>query len=152
MVEGRRLFTSGSLAIGSMGEVHPAIVRTFDVPQKIYYAELNLNDMIKVRKKDDKMEDLPLYPSSERDWTITLKKEAPIQEVFSAVRSIASPMVQDVVLLDVYESERLGKERKNVTFHFVYRDRSKTLSQAEVDGEHASLTQETLRLLGKDVI
>lgn len=143
---------AGSLAIGSLGEVHPAIVRTLDIPQRIFYAEFNLHDLIQVRVPETKMVDLPLYPSSERDWTITLKKEAPIQEVFTAVRSIQSLMLEEVCLLDVYENERLGKERKNVTLHFVYRDLKKTLSQAEVDAEHARLTQATLHLLGKDVI
>lgn len=143
---------TGSHVLGHLGEIHPAIVRRLDVPQRIFYAELNLHDLIRERKKERKMHQLSLYPSSERDWTITLKEPTPIGEVFSAMRSIPSKLLEDVSLLDVYCSDRLGKERKNVTFHFVYRDHKKTISQEEVDTEHARLTQETLRLLGKAVI
>ncbi len=142
----------GSLVVGSLGEVHPTIVQELDVGQRIFYAELNLHDLIKVRKKEQKMTLLPLYPASERDWTITLKEETPIQEVFTAIRSIQSKLLEELSLLDIYQNEKLGKGRKNVTFHFVYRDRTKTVSQEEVDAEHAKITQEALQLLGKAVI
>lgn len=143
---------SDSLQLGHLGEIHPTIVRRLDIPQRIFYAEFHLHDLIQMRKTGEKMQELALYPSSERDWTITLKKEISIGDVFSAIKSISSNLLEEVSLLDVYCSERLGKERKNVTFHFVYRDRKKTVSQQEVDEEHANLTQETLRLLGKAVI
>ncbi len=36
--------------IGSMGEIHPAIQRRLDVPQKIYFAEFTLHDVLRLRK------------------------------------------------------------------------------------------------------
>ena len=140
------------MVIGSLGEIHPTITRDLDVPQRIYYAELNLHDLIQLCQRDHKMKELPLYPSSERDWTLTLKVDTNIQDVLKAIERSQSKILEDISLLDVYQSERLGKEKKNVTFHFIYRDRNKTLSQEEVDTEHSRLTQEALRFLGKEVI
>ena len=64
----------------------------------------------------------------------------PIEEVFRLIHAIPSRSLDEVSLVDIYRSEKLGKESKNVTFHFVYRDEAKTLSQDEVDAEHARLT------------
>jgi len=46
----------------------------------------------------------------------------------------------------VYCSEKLGKEKRNVTFHFVYRDRKKTVAQEAVDAEHARITSQILTM------
>jgi phenylalanyl-tRNA synthetase beta chain len=143
---------SDGIALGYIGEVHPAVLRQLDVPQDIYYAEINLHEVAQVRKTGLKMRELPHFPSSERDWTITLYHDFPIGDALAAIRSISSPLLESATLLDVYCSERVGKERKNVTFHFVYRDRNKTVSQEEVDAEHARITQEVLRILGKAVV
>lgn len=139
----------GSLEVGSLGEVHPAITRRLDVSQRILFAELNLHDLIKVRKPLGKMKEISLYPSSERDWTITLPENIPIYKVFSAMQNLPSTLLEDVSLLDIYRSEKLGPGLKNATFHFVYRDLQKTVSQDVVDAEHARLTSEALKTINQ---
>ena len=138
-----------SLEIGSIGELHPGIIRRLDVPQRIYFAELNLHDMIQVRQVDYVMQDIPIYPGSERDWTVTLQEQIPVQQIFDIIRSIPSNLLKDVQLLDIYRSEKLGENLKNVTLRFVYRDNQKTISQEAVDGEHARIMRETILKLEK---
>lgn len=143
---------AGTLAVGSLGEVHPKIQRKIDVPQRILYAELNLHDLFQVRKDEFKMVELPFYPGSERDWTLTLDEETPISEVLDKIQLIRSDVLEKVSILDVYRSDKLGNKRKNVTFNFLYRDREKTISQETVDAEHDRVTKEVLNALGKVVI
>lgn len=143
---------AGKLKIGSLGEIHPALTRGIDLPHRVYYAEFNLHDLMQVQKPIISMKPLPLYPSSERDWTVTLSEETPAQGLLNAARQHASSLLESVELVDIYRSDRLGKEKKNVTLHFVYRDAEKTVAQEAVDAEHARLTQEVLKQLGKDVI
>lgn len=129
----------GPLEIGSFGEVHPAVQRRLDVPQRILFAEINLHALFQHRKQDVKMQQIPLYPGSERDWTITLKEDVQIAVVFDAVYAEPSALLVDLALLDVYQSDKLGKGLKNVTFRFFYRDSTKTIAQEEVDAEHARI-------------
>jgi phenylalanyl-tRNA synthetase beta chain len=131
-----------SLEIGSLGEIHPAIVRKLDVPQRIFFAELNVNDMLQVRNTQCKMKPLPIYPGSERDWTITIDEKMEISKLLDLIKSVPSSLLENISLLDIYRSEKLGGELKNVTFRFVYRDNKKTLAQEEVDREHARITNE----------
>lgn len=129
-----------SLELGSMGEIHPAILRRLDVTQRILFAEINLHDLFQSRQAEAlKMRPLPVYPGSDRDWTVTLREEVPVEKVFAAIRALASPYLEEVSLLDVYRSDKLGKDLKNVTFRFVYREKDKTIDQATVDAEHQRL-------------
>lgn len=138
---------AGALEIGSFGEVHPAVQRRLDVPQRILFAEINLQELFQCKRAATKMQPIALYPGSERDWTMTLKEETPIKAVFDAVHAEASPLLTDLTLLDVYHSDRLGKGLKNVTFRFLYRDSTKTIAQEEVDAEHARIIANVLNNL-----
>ena len=129
-----------SLRIGTLGEIHPAIVRRLDVPQRIFFAEIDLHDLFQVRKTDFQMQDIPIYPGSSRDLTITLKEEVPVQTIFYTIQAISSPLLEEVMVVDLFRSEKIGKGYKNVTFHFLYRDKFKTISQIDVDAEHARIT------------
>lgn len=137
----------GQLEVGSIGEVHPAIQRKLDVPQRILFAELNLHDLYPLRKTNVRLEELSRYPASERDWTITLKEEATFEKVIAIMRSFASPLLEEVTLLDIYRSDKLGQGLKNVTFHFIYRDKQKTISQEAADMEHSQITVKSLKAL-----
>ena len=125
-----------------MGEIHPSILRALDVQQRIYFAEINLHDLFQKRKTEVKMREIPRYPGSERDWTLTLEKSIPMDTVFKAIRSVDSPLFSKVSLLDIYWNEKLGKSH-NVTLRFSYLDKDKTLSQQEVESEHERIMQET---------
>lgn len=137
------------LKIGTLGEVHPSIQRRLDVPQRIYFAELNLHDMASVRQPESKMKALDIYPSSERDWTVTLPEQIPIENVLGKLRSIPSNLLECVDIFDIYRSEKLGTDKKNATFHFIYRDKQKTVEQEEVETEHQKIIKEALSLLEK---
>ncbi len=131
------------IKIGSLGEVHPAIIRRLDVSQRIYFAELNLHDLIQARQIQYKMKDIPIYPGSERDWTLTVNESISIQHIFDSIHSVPSEFLKFVNLVDIYRSEKLGEGLKNVTLRFMYRDDQKTISQEIVDKEHARIMQET---------
>ena len=135
------------LELGSMGEVHPAILRRLDVNQRILFAELSLQDLMQVRKQEQKMEEIAKYPCSERDWTLSVSEDLPLQDLLKIVETISSPLLEKAFLLDLYRSESLGKDIKNVTLRFIYRDRTKTIEQEIVEKEHARILQEVQQVL-----
>ena len=128
-----------SIRVGTFGEVHPSIIRRLDVPQRVYFAEMDLHDLVQVMKKEFHMVEIPIYPGSSRDLTLTMNETTSVQEILDTIRSIPSPLLEKVMVVDLFRSEKIGKGNKNVTFHFVYRDKSKTVSQVEVDREHERL-------------
>lgn len=137
----------GELEVGTLGEIHPAILQRLDVQQRILFAEISLQDLMQVRKPVQKMAPLPVYPCSERDWTLTVKEELPVQDIFNAISQASIPLLEKVSLLDIYRSDKLGKEFKNVTIHFVYRDSQKTIEQEVVDAAHMRVITEVNHIL-----
>lgn len=138
---------AGALEIGALGEVHPAVLRRLDIPQRILFAEINLHDLYQVKSADNRMRAIPIYPGSERDWTITLNETMPIAAVFDAIHAIPSQVLEGISLLDIYRSAKLGAGIKNATFRFLYRDWEKTISQERVDAEHARIIESVLNLI-----
>lgn len=129
----------GGTAIGSLGEVHPSLLEKFDIKQRVLFAEWNLALLRANRKTDLKMAQLPQFPASERDWTISLAPSVPIAAVFQAIRETNFPLLEHVQLIDLYQPE--ASSQKNATFRFTYRDRFKTISFEEAEAEHARLIQ-----------
>ncbi|MEZ5315378.1 MAG: phenylalanine--tRNA ligase subunit beta [Chlamydiales bacterium] len=128
--------------IGIMGEIHPKILKEIDLNQPVYFAELNLEDLYAIREPNTKMTPLPNYPTSTRDWTITLPKEMLLGSVVDKIKNIPSKYLESVFLLDVYHSKALGSDRKNVTLRFIYRDSNKTLSLKVVENEHERIIKQ----------
>lgn len=137
----------GELELGSLGEVHPSILRRLDVPQKVFFAEFNLKDLYQNKSCDLKMVPVPIYPGSERDWTVTLKEGIATSYIIESIASVDSHLLENCYILDVYTSEKLGPGIKNVTFRFVYRDKEQTVAQETVDKEHARITDRVRHLL-----
>jgi len=131
----------GDAIIGVMGEVHPKHIEKLDIGQKVLFAEWNLNELFLHLPEQKMVTDPPLYPGSERDWTVTLKEELPIQAVFTIIQRASSRLLEKVSLLDLYKSEQIGKDKKNATFRFFYRDTERTLAFETVEREHARIIQ-----------
>ncbi|MBA3722110.1 MAG: phenylalanine--tRNA ligase subunit beta [Parachlamydiaceae bacterium] len=140
-----------SLDIGVLGEVHPSILRRLDIPQRILFAELNLHDLIQVIQRKPKVKELSKYPGTERDWTVTIKTDVPYVKVLEEIKKNGSSILEDVSVLDIYRSEKLGKEFQNMTLRFAYRDPSKTIELETVDKEHFRLISEVSKKLGDAV-
>lgn len=135
------------LQIGTIGEVHPSIARQLGVSQRIFFAEFNLQDLHNSRSKSQIMQAIPAYPSSERDWTLTLKEEIAIDSVFEWIYAVGSRLLESCQLRDIYRSNKIGEGCKNVTLRFIYRDMKKTIAQESVDREHARITDRVRSLI-----
>jgi len=127
--------------------VHPGLLQKLGIEKRVYFAELNLHELLDLHPKHLKVADLPLYPSSERDWTLPLRKETPVQKVLDFLQEEKSPLLEKAFLLDLFEGDPLGKDQKNATYRLIYRDQTKTLDFDTVEKEHASLTEKTLQKL-----
>lgn len=134
------LILDGQIA-GILGEIHPEHLRDLGIGQRVLFAELNLHTLYDLKKKHPRVSSYSLMPGSERDWTISLQESTPIGMVLEILKECDSPILEKVFLLDLYKSEKIGKDRKNVTFRFQYRDPKQTISNEKVEIEHKRLTQ-----------
>lgn len=125
--------------LGLLGEVHPSLLETLDIKEKVYFAQLDLQELFNQSQKYVMMQPLPVYPGSERDWTATFKESTLCSTILENLTSISSRLIKSITLLDLYRSEKLGNDKKNITLRFLYRDDNKTISLEAVEKEHARI-------------
>ncbi len=142
----------GDLEIGSFGEIHPAVQRRLDVPQRILFAEFNLHDLLKVSKPLERVSELPLYPGSERDITLTIEQRVSFQNVLDAIQIKKFPLLENVSLVGIYRNDKIGREFQNMTLRLNYRDLNKTLSKEEVEAEHQRVLADLHSHLKGDIV
>lgn len=136
------------VTIGTFGQVHPHL----DLPQKVYFAQLSLQDILPLKPAKIEYTSLPTYPSSERDWTLTVKEATPIELIADAIRSVRPRFLENYFLLDLFQSSQLGADRKNITFRFIYRDNTKTLELETVEKTHQKLLQVVAEKLADHIV
>ena len=129
----------GSLEIGSFGEIHPAIRRRLDVSRRIFFGELNLQDLMKVVNPLHKVAPLAIYPASVRDWTCTLKESISYDFILELVEAYRLSLLERFSLKYIYRSDKLPAGYQNMTFNFIYRDTLKTVEQETVESAHRLL-------------
>jgi phenylalanyl-tRNA synthetase beta chain len=125
---------SNGLLIGSLGELHPHLLKKADIKQRTLFAELNLAQLFALQKPRIKMSPLPQFPSTSRDWTITLPEHIDCERLFQTIRSFHAPLLEKVELIDLY--------LRNATVRFTYRDPLKTLSFEEAESLHKEIVAE----------
>ena len=135
--------------IGVIGTLHSQAARELGIEDNIYIAELNLQTVFALSKTEVLVTEIPSHPCTERDWTVTLRKSYPIQDVLKVLKKVPSKIIEEIHLLDIYESERLGTDRKNVTFRIIYRAKNKTISHQVVEKDHERLIQTASRELAE---
>lgn len=128
---------SNGLTIGSMGEIHPELLAKLDIKQRLLFAELDIEHLIKLHQPKAQFQNIPHLPSSERDWTISLPLNSSMEPLFLSIQSHRPQILEKFELIDLYQPE--NGTQKNATFRFTYRDLVKTISYEEVEQEHAKL-------------
>lgn len=131
----------GEIILGALGEIHPSHLRQLEIGQRVYFTEINLHDLMDLVPSEFKAKTFSLFPGSIRDLTITIPEKIPLGEVLEEIQTVDSSLLEQVFLLDLYKSEKIGKDRKNITLRFKYRDPNKTIAYEEVEKEHTRLTE-----------
>lgn len=119
---------------GTVGTVDPATLRQFGIRQPVCYAELDW-DLLVSESLGIKTtyREIPRYPSMRRDLALILEKHIPFTKVRETIYSVKSGILQRLNLFDVFESEKLGKDKKSLALGFTFLDSNKTLTDKEID-------------------
>ena len=119
----------------------------------MFFAEIDLQTLFKASKiKELQMKPLPQFPGTERDWTITATSDTALNTILDSIHKVPSRLLKDVHLRDLYTSEKLGKDKKNITLRFTYRDDKKTIAFETADREHARILAGVKSKLSDEIV
>jgi phenylalanyl-tRNA synthetase beta chain len=120
--------------VAEAGRISKNYLSKFDIGQDVYWGHIEWDSLLKLIKTHSiSFHELPKYPSVRRDLALLLDSTVK----FSQIRDIAfrteRNVLHEINLFDVYESDRLGKNKKSYAVSFLLRDDIKTMTDKNID-------------------
>lgn len=136
---------------GVLGEVHPDVAENYDIEERCYIAELNLDVLFKNAKLDKKYQPLPKFPAVTRDIAILVDEEILVQEIEDTIKKQGGAILESCNLFDVYQGKQIPKGKKSVAYAIIYRHKDKTLTDNDVNKVHDKILRSLQHKLGAEL-
>ena len=109
-------------------------LRAFDIKQPVFFADFNWELLIQLAGNTRiDIDEIPKFPAVHRDLAIVVPRELKYELVEKSVHKIRHDKLQEVKLFDIFESEKLGTDKKSMAISFTFLDKEKTLTDKEID-------------------
>ena len=126
----------GKNLIGYLGEVHPEVAKSFDVSERMYIAELNVDMLNKLADCSYEFVAISNYPPIERDIAVVVDESVLAGDLLACVRKGGGNLLVDAKIFDIYRNkEVLGENKKSVAISLVFRLAERTLTDEEVNAK-----------------
>jgi phenylalanyl-tRNA synthetase beta chain len=127
---------SGDRMIGFGGQLSSAKT---SAPGPVFVAELHA-DLLLREEAQRKFSELEKFPSITRDIALIVSEETPHEKISRTIREPREPLLESVELFDLF-TEKVGGAKKSLAYRLTYRDRSRTLTNEEVNAAHAKIRE-----------
>jgi phenylalanyl-tRNA synthetase beta chain len=135
------LVTHEGTLVGSVGKEQVVQISTvpvnsaarFDIKQPVFVADFNWNVLVKLARTKVQFREISRFPVVERDLSMVVAKSLPYQQIHDGVQKLRLKQLKEVKLFDVFESEKLGHDKKSLAVNFTFQDEEKTLTDKEID-------------------
>ncbi|MFO7828099.1 MAG: phenylalanine--tRNA ligase subunit beta [Bacteroidales bacterium] len=118
----------------NFGIVNKSVLKIFDIEAPVYYAEFNWDQLLKSSAQTHiRFTEIPKYPEARRDLALLLDKEIRFNEIKELAYKTEKKLLKQVSLFDVFEGEKLGKNKKSYAVSFILQDENKTLTDKQID-------------------
>ncbi|WP_143304727.1 phenylalanine--tRNA ligase subunit beta [Chitinophaga vietnamensis] len=118
----------------TLGGISARKLKQFDIKQPVWFADFNWDKILGLLQKSDNFyKEIPRFPAVRRDLALVLDRQVKFAAVEAAARAVKSPLLQNINLFDVFESEKLGANKKSYAVSFTFLDSQKTLTDKEID-------------------
>lgn len=135
----------GKLSLGYIGQLHPEVVDNYDMKKEVYVAVLDMQTVTMLSTFDRKYEGIAKFPSVTRDLALVADKTVFVGEIEKVIRKCGGKMLESYKLFDVYEGEQVAAGKKSVAYSLVFRDKTRTLTDDDVN----PVVDKLLKELGK---
>lgn len=123
----------GNDEIGIFGEISPDVQENMDIKrERVYIAEINLSKAKKYMKTSTKYEKIVKYPEVTRDLAIVLPKDTLVGNMLDNLKKVSN-LIEKIDIFDIYEGDKIEKDKKSVAISIILRNKEKTLDEKEIN-------------------
>ncbi|MEP6615572.1 MAG: phenylalanine--tRNA ligase subunit beta [Ginsengibacter sp.] len=132
--------------VGRIIEVGKSQLERFSIRQPVLFADIYWDQLMMISKKTKiEYREIPKFPVVHRDLSMVVDKNIVYASVESIIRELNIARLTEIKLFDVFESEKLGMNKKSFAISLSFSDTSKTLTDKETD----QMMNEVIQILEK---
>ena len=115
------------VVLGYAGELHPAVVKAYRLPERTCAVELDLDALLAAARHGGRIGTLHSFPLAKEDVALIVDESVASADVAAALTEGAGELLESVSLFDVYTGDQVGEGRKSLAFALRFRgDRTLT--------------------------
>ncbi|MCC3863817.1 phenylalanine--tRNA ligase subunit beta [Terrisporobacter petrolearius] len=131
-----------NIYIGTFGEVHPEVIDNYNLGQRVYLAELDLDLIFENSDRTIIYSPLPKYPSTSRDIALLVKDDIIVKQIEDIIKANGEDLLESYKLFDVYKGSQIADGYKSIAYSIIYRSKDKTLTDEDVNKVHQNIIRE----------
>lgn len=126
--------SSNGNILAEAGNIKKSILEQFSIKQPVFYLYINWQQLLSItRNREISFKEIARFPQVQRDLSIIVDKAVSYQSLEDSVNFLKLPKLTGFKLFDVFESEKLGTNKKSMAVSFTFSDKEKTLTDEESD-------------------
>jgi phenylalanyl-tRNA synthetase beta chain len=134
---------AGKVDIGWIGELHPALQQSYELPQAPVLFELDLEAIRNIGIPQP--EELSKFPAVQRDLALVVKQNISAQSLIDAMTSCKQAFVRRIELFDEFKpksgSSSMADDEKSLAFRVTLLNPVETLQDAQIEAVMAVLVK-----------
>ena len=141
----------GKAVMADFGEIHPAILKEYDLSDAVVAFEVYLDAVPEPRARAGKgrpAAELSPFQPVERDFAFVVGEDVEAERIVRAARGADRTFVQTVNVFDVYAGANVEPGHKSVAIEVVFQPREATLTEAEIERLAAAVVQAVEKATG----
>ena len=143
--------TAKGKVVGTLYEVHPQILKNFDIKAPVVVAEVDM-DTVYTMDIDRRLRyfELPRFPSVQLDVSILIPKKRLAEEYMKAIKKADQTLITKIDLIDEYTGDKIAANERSLTFSITYQAPDRTLKEEEANAVHTTVIK-TLEMTGAKI-
>lgn len=118
----------------TVGEISIARLKAFDIKQPVFFIDFDWKQLLKLNNsKKITYKEVSKFPAVHRDLALVVNRSITFEALENAVSKAKIAKLKEVQLFDIFESEKLGADKKSMAVSFTFMDDEKTLIDKEID-------------------
>lgn len=144
--------TVGGLTIATLQEVSPKKRQQFDIKQGVVFVDIDLATLVTAAEKQKIVyTEVSKFPAVQRDLALVVDRSVTYAAIELAVGTVKLPKLKGTRLFDVFESDKLGVNKKSMALSFTFVDEEKTMTDTETDSMVSKLMGAFEKELGAEI-
>ena len=127
-------YTVNGVTIANYGELHPQVVKNFDLSGKVYMFEIDLEAVLSIIVPPFRYQSFSKFPGTSRDLAIVAPVSVTSGDIVALIKEYGGEYLESVSIFDVYEGEHIEAGYRSLAYNLQFRSMEGTLNDEDIDG------------------